>query len=142
MSKTFKANGSTVDDRVLEVGRWQNAGIDLSINSPGRGEKGIVIPEPDAPALALAILEAAGHKGASSSSCLMQAFDLIEQHVTEEDAKAKEAADREALEREAWELFKACHPETTGTSLEPGFTSYAIWTSVARKAREIHGAQS
>lgn len=95
----------------------------------------------DAPTLALAILEAAGHKGASSSYCLMQAFDLIDQHIKEEAAKDKEAADREALEADAVRLHDAWRSElrnmTTTAWGELGANHRAAWIGVARAARAV-----
>lgn len=144
MSKTFKSALIQYGDRTLTV--KEHAGhVNVTVRDP-ETTFGATVPSTDAPALALAILEAAGIKSSfhadpayGTSEQLEHIVHELNEFTQEVKLLSKWAADRKALEAEAWELFKACHPETTGTSLEPGFTSYDIWTSVARKARELHG---
>lgn len=112
----------------------------IIVSDNNRPSMAYFTPEQAAP-IALAALRAAGHEGASSSSCLMQAYDLIVQHVKEAAEKAKEAADREALEGEAFELYKALNPDTVARSVNNLWPAEARdYLQLARRAREIHGA--
>lgn len=101
MSKTFK---SSLTDRMLEVEVYHDS-PHIAITGAGLPHSGFFFKSTDAPALCLAILEAAGHEGSSSSSCLMQAFDLIEQHIKEESKKAEEAAALEKLTKRRVEVL-------------------------------------
>lgn len=110
MTKTFKANESTSDARVIKVGPWTNPGVELIVELGDRWGKGIVIPPADAPALALAILEAAGVEAIpfdeGPETIPGHAVWALRHHVQASEAKAKEAADREALETRRNELVR------------------------------------
>lgn len=138
MSKTFKsiAPGSNATivvaatDGNVTVYVHQNIGaIDLSASV--------------APALALAILEAAGFEADidDASSLVNNAMGRLAMHVATEAAKAKEAADREALEGEALVLANT-YRRAAGINLRSTFAQIQdqnAWTELALKARELHG---
>lgn len=97
----------------------------------------------DAPALALAILEAAGYAGRTGETYICAAVDSLHYHI-EEQAEAKE---QKALDREAEALYAAY---ATAASYTPrnwaveGFSEDLKdrWRALARKAREIHSKES
>ncbi|KAA0979907.1 hypothetical protein FQ154_01740 [Paeniglutamicibacter gangotriensis] len=120
----------------------ESGSIYITIDSQGSCA-GVGIEE--APALALAILEAAGiaDKGFNESSDAEMAVAHLASHVGLERANAKEAADREALEVEALELFNALR-EANDNNLVDGFhdipASYqGTWLAVAKTSRTLHG---
>lgn len=94
---------------------------------------------------ALAILEAAGHGKESDSSRLMQAFDLIELHVNEQERAAAEAKEQSELEAEALDLYNVRmgsdatnHVEAWVARTEFPHDRLRIdWLAVARRAREM-----
>lgn len=105
-----------------------------------------VFPPSDAPALALAILEAAGFEAEFHATGTFQDGDcwqlenvaqVIKDYLSIKDAEAAEAKDKAELEAEALELFNVRH----GTDLDDWKHSdrsvASAWVSVARKAREI-----
>lgn len=109
----------------------------------------------NAPALALAILEAAGVKAShpttrstgtparGSDAALEDVALMLQEHVAAKLRKALEAADREALEAEAFALY-------AGAPITNGIKSFAAlsegaqhqWLTIARTARELHKAVS
>jgi len=134
MSKTFK---SALDSPVtLEVERETHpAGVYLTI-----GQATILLGASDAPALALAILEAAGaHK--DSQDFLGGAVEQLKFHIGEQDRATAEARERAELEAEALELFKASGAYGSDrfflkfSDLEE--TTQSAWLAVARRAREL-----
>ena len=141
MSKTFKSahnNGTEVFvGGGITATNYQLVILDIGATI---GKAGIYLPASEAPALALAILEAAGHGGSSESSRLMQAFDLIELHVKEQERITAEAREQAELEAEALELLNASRESNRRPTLETfdGFESTKqSWLAVARKAREM-----
>lgn len=111
---------------------------------------GIDLKLADAPALALAILEAAGveplseHYGANNdpSAALSHASHFLAKHAELTQAAAKEAADREALEGEALRLYRVTVPFTEPSWADLSHNQQQAWTVVATVAREIHGVKS
>lgn len=102
----------------------------------------IFLTPSDAPALALAILEEAGHGGSSDSSLLMQAFDLIELHVKEQERITAEANEQAELKAEALELCDSARLANGRLKIGNfGLMKDAektTWLAVARRAREIN----
>lgn len=121
MDASFK---SVVTSKALEVRASKREGaVNLSITRSG-GDIGITIAATDAPALALAVLQAAGHKGSSDSTCAMQAHDLLEQHVHETAAKTEAAERAAAREKRRDELARDIHTKTYGPmSTVPGYAN-------------------
>lgn len=138
-SKTFK---SALDSPVtLEVERETHpAGVYLTI-----GQATILLGASDAPALALAILEAAGVE-AFGAGYLNKAVDCLQLHAREQERATAEATERAELEAEALELFNAAEDVPARVS-EPAVESFEgmpryvreRWLAVARRAREIGG---
>lgn len=115
----------------------ESGSIYITIDSQGSCA-GVGIEE--APALALAILEAAGIADIEDASSLVNnAMGQLAMHVATEAAKAKEAADREALEGEALRLYKVTVPFTEPSWADLSHNQQQAWTVVAQVAREIHG---
>lgn len=115
-----------------------NGSIYVTVDSQG-SHAGVGIE--DAPALCLAILEAAGLvRDVCSGDDAEVALDFLYSAVARREREAKETADREKLQSEAWELFTAWNPDTKhgSVSVLPSFL-VEEWTRIARKAREIHG---
>lgn len=138
MSKTFKCVEH--EEEVLEVYPFtgEEGGRKFSLLMPHvSSNAGIAFDSTTAPALALAILEAAGYSGADHNSFGMAVHQLniglIEQErdTAEAEAKAK-------LEAEALELFKTL----MGVKGYENFTWSEVaskdeWLAVARRAREM-----
>lgn len=124
-TKTFKSASS---GRVLEVERGA-ATVDLFIGKAG-SFKCFEVNLADAPALALAILEAAGVKTKSfnESDAVEMALAHLSEHVGIEAAKAKEAADREVLEKRRDELAG----ELAGSGLWYSSRSVALQRAIDR----------
>lgn len=142
MSKTFKCVEH--EEEVLEVYPFigDEGGRKFSLLMPHvSSDAGIAFDSTTAPALALAILEAAGHGGASDSSCLMQAFDLIELHVKEQERVTAEAEAQAKLEAEALALENArCEAlQVSGFNSFDDLPAHKQMTglAVARRAREM-----
>lgn len=149
MTKTFK---SVIHDHLsLQVVRLTHEEISVGVLDRSKLLKGLTVGATDAPAIALAFLEAAGVQarnydgvtvGTSEdlSQIVMNLKNYIDQEAYARVLAAKEAADREALEGDAWELWKAFNPGTV-------FTSWASLTErhrddflrVAHRARELNG---
>ena len=151
--KTFRSQFN----KVLEVDTYKDGSLSIGL---GENEEPPFLAryhfDPAiAPALALAILEAAGivptaHDGLASTEydkCLEDAAWEIRRIVKARERiaerAAKEAADREALEGEALALCNAFQ-DAGGYARADVMTThhydYGKWMDVARKAREIRGA--
>lgn len=133
-SKTFK---SALDSPVtLEVERETHpAGVYVSI-----GQSTILLAASDAPALSLAILEAAGaHK--DSQDFLGGAVEQLKFHIGEQERITAEARERAELEAEALMLANSA-VLAVGNPPYPSIehmsdTSLRKWLAVARRAREM-----
>lgn len=122
----------------------ESGSIYISIDSQG-SFAGVGIEE--APALALAILEAAGVKACAkefgaTAGTMAQLEDIAWALADYSNAKALEAeqaADREALEVEALHLCRIMwdNPDQAWTPMSP--EAKAKWLKMARTARELHG---
>ncbi|UIW13310.1 hypothetical protein SEA_CREWMATE_58 [Arthrobacter phage Crewmate] len=100
---------------------------------------GVFVSKADAPAVALAILEAAGWTSSTSSdpaALPANAVYTLRRHVEEAEKAAKLAADEEALDREALELLNAATESSYPTM--PDNVIGSVWRRAARKARELH----
>lgn len=149
MNKTFR---SVIQDpesaRTLEVGdSMSGKTIHLSIKD-GDPLVGIFLANEDAPAVVLAILEAAGvvrypaeSFGIGTDEHLRDIAYELGRYVGVQEEKAKESADREALEAEALRLHDAwrseLHNMTTTAWGELGDSHRAAWIGVARAARAV-----
>ena len=102
-------------------------------------------PNEDAPAVALAILEAAGYEGKSRTglAAVSMAVLNLRHYVEEQEAAKREAEGLKALDAEAQQLYEACptmdNPISWGLLSNKG---QEWWRRVAVKAREIHGANN
>lgn len=141
-TKTFKsANSDATKDLlvVLEV----DEGVNIHTESPV-GRRGVSIAPSDAPALALAILEAAGYKIAQRGD-----MDTVQIHVDAaiyelgcareaQERISAEARERAELEAEALDLFNT----SQGISLTHWAPStdrsvISTWVRIAKRAREL-----
>lgn len=142
MSKTFKSAGS--DNRELEV--------DVLFGNPrllikdfDGGIKGFIFGKADAPALALAILEAAGvvpenrvFREGSDEHLQCIAYDLT-RYLDKSAERAVEVMELAELEAEALELLNAAIRQGDG-AIYDSFSRIPtpdLWLAVARKAREM-----
>lgn len=139
-SKTFKS--TMTDSRELEVDViFSNPR--LLIKESGNGRSGFVFAPSDAPALALAILEAAGVEATPMATSV--AFGTVvadlQRLIAEQERATAEARERAELKAEALELFKASGAYGSDrlflkfSDLEE--TTQSAWLAVARRAREL-----
>ncbi|PRA13306.1 hypothetical protein CQ010_01280 [Arthrobacter sp. MYb211] len=140
-TKTF--NSDSTDGRALEVGRngerpW------LNIREFDLENTMFMLAPSDAPALALAILEAAGvevipfDEGPETEAG--HAVWALRHHMQEAEAKAAEAKDKAELEAEARDFYDVYHsaadwPYQDWVMLEERYKAQFI--AVARHAREM-----
>lgn len=140
INKTF--NSDSTDGRALEVGRngertW------LNIREFDLENTMFMLAPSDVPALALAILEAAGVE-AFGAGYLNKAVDCLQLHAREQERATAEATERAELEAEALALFNARQEAIHSVDWEP-YEDFATeeskqtWLAVARRAREIGG---
>ena len=146
MSKTFK---SAIIGHPRRLHLEENEhGVNIHASDPEwRDGYGITIATSDAPALALAILEAAGYqehsKAELGSSELLASYGMtkLRQAVQAQDREESEAEAQAKLEAEALKLINAyrdsmgyttCYWETVGESDRKN------WLAVARRARELN----
>ena len=136
-SNTFKHKDTITQVYALAPG-------ELAVNTFGdrydvKGTQALVDAK-DAPALALAILEATHSNAFPLAPEVARAIAALEEYKQRIQTEAEDAADREKLEGEAWQLYKARTNGSTFDSfhdLERG--TQAEWTAVARAARTLHG---
>ncbi|HAY44068.1 MAG TPA: hypothetical protein DCY59_11225 [Micrococcaceae bacterium] len=147
MSKTFKAHPNTGDGRTLEVSRRPDLdGVRIVAQIPQRSARGIIIQDTKAPALALAILDAApgpehvrdGSPEAMLAIAQGQLRRAVDAFASDAEAKAQEAADQAELETEALALYRCTVPFTEPAWGGMSTNSQQAWVEVARKAREMH----
>lgn len=140
MSKTFKSFLGENGSRRLHVDRRpEGTNLWVSDNS-WESDYGITIAPSEAPALALAILEAAGVTEADSPY-MHEAADNLRAYILIEEKVSAEARERAELEAEALELLNA-HREATGNPLAESldgllYNAKETWLAVARRAREL-----
>ncbi|MFJ2619710.1 hypothetical protein [Glutamicibacter sp. NPDC087344] len=128
-SKTFKSVEETRELHVKELGKH----FTLVINYKDAGRSGITLAPSDAPALALAILEAAGwpNEYLASNEILRRLSDF-DKHLKEMEAEAKQQAELEAEALEYYKKFTGYTHTTLDSACSPD-----KWLAVARKAREL-----
>ncbi|MGP9727929.1 hypothetical protein [Glutamicibacter sp. AOP3-A1-12] len=138
-TKTFKS-ATRPEERRIKVSTSDKKNLHLTIT--GDANAGIQLAPSDAPALALAILEAAGLPDVDDD-WLGEAVMGLRRHIQIRDKRAAEAKDQAELEAEALELFKA-----SGTyGSDRIFLQFShlddhiqkAWLAVASRARELGG---
>ncbi|MGO4297373.1 hypothetical protein [Glutamicibacter sp. MCAF14] len=137
INKTF--NSDSTDGLALEVGRngelpW------LNIREFDLENTMFMLAPSDAPALALAILEAAGWPERESTSVTRTILSDLSRVVEFQERATAEAKEQAELEAEALELFNAQrkhqhYPLVEDWDMQPSCKD--TWLAVARKAREI-----
>ena len=123
----------------LAIESHDDDSIFIDLNNPDA-----IFSHADAPAIALAVLEAAGIKASDlpeSTSINLAAYYLRE-HIGVEAANANAAAEQAELEVEALELLNAFRADS---GLSPHSciedmpaSSRASWLAAARRARELY----
>lgn len=143
MSKTFKSASSERKVRIWEA----NLGVAVCVEDPITNETtSTQIAPSDAPALCLAILEAAGYDDMADDANLADVHAFNAMHKLQESVDTQERATAEAreqseLEAEALELANSA-VLVVGNPPYPSIghmsdTSLRKWLAVARKAREM-----
>ncbi|KUM31606.1 hypothetical protein AQ436_00250 [Arthrobacter sp. EpRS66] len=148
MSKTFKSAVTRTGSRNLLVSTdiGMDAGFFLEVQDRHEGTHAICFENRTAPALALAVLEAAGvEPDREPLECQVSLGTIVaDLQGTIRYAEALASANREQaeLEAEALELFNIC-AEAQGHSTSDSWETVRpierkdAWLAVARKAREI-----
>lgn len=127
-----------------------NDGVRVSVEHGSLGVKGIIIAPSDAPALALAILEAAGvadrrHWNQDVEDGTDVHLEFIAKHLADyikaQDRAAAEAEDKAKLEAEALELWNVVR-ESQGRGKAENWIGIPDrvkerWLAVAHRAREL-----
>ncbi|MNW58827.1 hypothetical protein D3C74_367100 [compost metagenome] len=144
MTKTFKSvNADAKKDLLVVLG--VDEGVNIHTESP-TGRRGVSVAPSDAPALALAILEAAGYKGILASeepgNLIEKAYSAIRLHIKEQERITAEAKEQAELEAEALKLLLAFQaiddPDNRGCEWRQyGTNTKDKWLAVARRAREM-----
>ena len=137
MSKTFKCVEH--EEEVLEVYPFtgEAGGRKFSLLMPHvSSSAGIAFDSTTAPALALAILEAAGGRDSLGIDVGNAMTDLRE-YVNEKERATVEAEAQAKLEAEALAFYEAFTGYTHVTALDEA-TPIDKWLAVARRAREIN----
>lgn len=105
------------------------------------GRSGTFVAKDDAPAVAVAILKAAGHTGDSGGDRVAHAIRNLERELAERAEKEAAAADARKLDAEALELYRAAAVIPSLAVTDPArLTPEALnrWRRVARKARTLN----
>lgn len=135
-SKTFKSSTQANDNRTLSVEKLYGEPR-LTISDEKR--MGFLLDPSDAPALALAILEAAGIDDVDSGNTSCAVADL-RTFIARQERITAEAREQAELEAEARDFYDAYHPAADWpyqdwVMLEDRYK--AQFLAVARKAREM-----
>lgn len=132
MSKTFK---STVSPLEMGVGVTMTGDLHISLGA----KAGISVAPSDAPALALAVLEAAGWPEEASNSVTHSIMTGLSDVLSIQERIATEAKEQAELEAEALELWASFQglpaDQYTFANLEDH--AQRCWLAVARRAREM-----
>lgn len=139
-SNTFKHKDTITQVYALAPG-------ELAVNTFGdrydvKGTQALVDAK-DAPALALAILEAPASNGAPVAPEVARAIAALEEYKQRTQAEAEATADREQWEDEALHLYNACR-YSAGRTGRDSFgdldeDQQRNWLGVAHQARTLHG---
>lgn len=146
MSKTFKSMSTY---KVITVAAERNVpGFFLEIQPSDGDSETISLASSEAPALALAILEAAGVKAtrrppnfiAGSDYQLENAAYEIDEYIRAREITAAAEADRVKLEAEALKLCNEFYSESATSWKEARISAgqKESWLAVARAARELN----
>jgi hypothetical protein len=129
---TYEYTDRDEDTLVVDTGETDYPSVYLDAPS------GVYIPNEDAPALALAILEAAGYTGDDNYSVHTAegAVRVLRRHIEEQTAKKAEAEEAKKLDEEAKALCDSTPYGDWDTNSDNGKD---FWRGIARKARELHG---
>jgi len=140
-SKSFK--GLLSANELNVVGYGDSSQVDLLIRRSDRAitSTGIAIAPSDAPALALAILEAAYGSDQPAATKIGEAWAALYAHIAEQERTTAEAKPQAELEAEALELANT-YLSSMGVDLRGSFDDMTPfnqehWLAVARKAREL-----
>lgn len=142
-SKTFKSAKSTLE---LGVVRANTDHVRVWIEEADKRTFGMIDMSPsDAPALALAILEAAGVEGSSTGGLITGAriaVGELKRHVAKQERITAEAKEQAELEDEAFNLYRAYMAVHEPMNAIGDWQMLAErtkekWLAVARKAREM-----
>ncbi|WP_417372975.1 hypothetical protein [Glutamicibacter protophormiae] len=138
-SKTFK---STATNRTLTVEGHFNG--EFAVVFSDDSSLDLMLQGGDAPALALAILEAAGVKGTSTGGLITHdrvAVTNLKIHIEKQAKRTAEAKEQAKLEAEALELLNAEREEFSCTPVrdlsEVPARDQRAAIAVARRAREL-----
>ena len=141
MSKTFK-NAHTVHGKMTV--REDGGCVSVSVNMDSPSDTIIHISPSDAPALALAVLEAAGFEDSSSGGHITGARIAVgdlKRHVKMQERATAEAKEQAELEAEALELCNEFIEDMGYDRVDSWDGSVPskkeAWLAVARRAREI-----
>lgn len=136
MSKTFKSatyEGCELTIKQIPSGSYVRTKVD------GIGVSKFIVSPDDAPALALAILEAAGEPMAPE---VARAMEALEEYKQRTQAEAEDAADREKLDSEALDLYNRVMrsgKEPLSEWLSTLQFTRIKYTNIAKAARERYG---
>lgn len=140
MTKEF-ASAATSSDRTLVIDSSGDSGI-LKIMRGDYYIGGINLDPANAPALALAILEAAGIEPVPFDEApeteAGHAAWVLRHHVQASEEAAKEAADQKELETEALTLCRVMWDNSDQQWAPMSPKAKAMWLVMARTAREMH----
>ena len=140
MSKTFKSAVTITGSRNLLVSTdiGMDAGFFLEVRDKHEEPQVICFENRTAPALALAILEAAGHvRDACSDNDADVAMEWLHSAIARQAKQSAEAKEQAELEAEALELANAFN-KTDWDFFPCNRTVEAHqWLAVARRAREM-----
>lgn len=144
MSKTFKSSSQANDNRTLSVEELYG---EPRLMISGDVRMGFLLDPSDAPALALAVLEAAGAIPTVPAHALFEygtkahlenIFLDLARYVEASKKRNAEARERAELEAEALELFNTARATRDIEPLEwDEVADKDTWVAVARRAREI-----
>ncbi|WP_190264846.1 type 2 periplasmic-binding domain-containing protein [Glutamicibacter nicotianae] len=141
MSKTFSNAGGNRDIRVIDdSGRGF---VIRALDHDGARSISVIFNNDTAPALALAILEAAGCRSyVGSGDDLGLAVENLDKHIAWVEAQNVEAEAQAKLEAEALELAKAgCEvvgDESVQKLSDMTYKDQRFFLAVARRARELN----
>lgn len=135
MSKTFE-NTHTVHGKMTV--REDGGCVSVSVNMDSPSDTIIHISPSDAPALALAILEAAGWPECEPTSVTHTILSDLNRVVELQERVTAEAKEQAELEAEALVLFSASRLSYETVPSFDGYPNLKLsWLAVARKAREM-----
>jgi hypothetical protein len=124
----------------VEAGRWNEEGDEFFI---GTTDDHAYLSNEDAPAFALAVLEAAGYTGGEDAKHVLIARAYLKDHVEEQARRKAESEGAAKLDEEAEALYEAYRRADLSNLNEWDRLAESYrkpWREAAKKARELHGA--